>query len=126
MGKVSRDPCGSNAEAVTLRTYHRDRDQTKDLNEASDGVKDPQTQGDALEAGHLIYWRKERRLPTSMSYRGNGGTEDSPTSDSVVNLKELTYAPEDRSLATESSGDAPPSYKRTALGNHQRHQFRPP
>ena len=37
-----------------LRAYHRDGDQTKDLNDGRHGVNDPQAQGDALETGHLV------------------------------------------------------------------------
>jgi hypothetical protein len=42
-----------NAEVVTLRIYHRDGGQTKDLNDGCNGVKDAHDQGCGLEARHL-------------------------------------------------------------------------
>lgn len=55
---------GRNAEAITVRIYHRDDAEAKDLDDGCNDVKDAHAQGSVLEARHLIYGWNKRTLST--------------------------------------------------------------
>ena len=50
---------GRNAGVVTLRAYHRDGSQTKDLDDGGDSVQNAHGQGGVLEARYLICGRNK-------------------------------------------------------------------